>query len=44
MNEVRYNSLAKKNPEAAKEILEQNKKDAIKRYNYYKELSTKKNS
>ena len=43
-NEVRYSSLAKKNPEAAKEILELNKQEAIKRYNYYKELSNKKTS
>ena len=42
MNEVRYNSLLKKNPEVAKEILELNKQDAIKRYNYYKKLSEKK--
>ena len=42
MNEVRYNSLSKKNPDAAKEILELNKQDAIKRYNYYKKLSEKK--
>ena len=40
-NEVRYNSLLKKNPEAAKEMLELNKEDAKKRYNYYKELSMK---
>ena len=38
-NEVRYNSLVKKNPELAKEVLELNKQDAIKRYNYYKKLS-----
>lgn len=38
-NEVRYNSLVKKNPELAKEILELNKEEAIKRYNYYKKLS-----
>ena len=41
-NEVRYNSLVKKNPELAKEVLELNKQDAIKRYNYYKELANKK--
>jgi len=40
-NEVRYNSLLKKNPDAAKEMLELNKEDAKKRYNYYKELSQK---
>ena len=38
-NEVRYKSLAKKNPEAWQEILEINKQNAIKRYNYYKKLS-----
>ena len=41
-NEVRYNSLVKKNPELAKEVLELNKQDAIKRYNYYKKLSEEK--
>ena len=41
-NEVRYNSLAKKNPEVAKTILELNKQEAMKRYNYYKELSEEK--
>ena len=43
-NEVRYNSLAKKNPELAKEVLELNKQDAIKRYNYYKKLSEESNN
>ena len=41
-NEVRYSSLAKKNPEGAKEILELNKKEAMKRYHYYKKLSQEK--
>lgn len=41
-NEVRYNSLVKKDPDAAKEMLELNKQDAIKRYNYYKKLSEEK--
>ena len=41
-NEVRYNSLVKKNPELAKEVLELNKQDAIKRYNYYKKLTEEK--
>ena len=41
-NEVRYSSLVKKNPEAAKEVLELNKQDAIKRYQYYKKLSEEK--
>ncbi|MGN1337973.1 MAG: pyruvate:ferredoxin (flavodoxin) oxidoreductase [Candidatus Coprovivens sp.] len=42
-NEVRYNSLIKKDPEAAKEMLELNKEEAKKRYNYYVELSKKGN-
>ena len=42
LNEVRYNSLSKKDPEGAKIALELNKQDAIKRYNYYKELTNKK--
>ena len=42
-NEVRYNSLIKKDPEAAKEMLELNKEEAKKRYNYYVELSKKEN-
>ncbi len=42
LNEVRYNSLLKKNPEVAKEVLELNKQEAMKRYNYYKKLSTEK--
>ena len=41
-NEVRYNSLVKKNPELAKEVLELNKQEAMKRYNYYKRLSEEK--
>ena len=42
-NSIKHlNSLLKKNPEAAKEALELNKQDAIKRYNYYKKLSEKK--
>ncbi len=40
-NEVRYNSLYKKDEELAKELLELNKEEAKKRYNYYKELSSK---
>ncbi len=42
LNEVRYNSLVKKSPEAAKEILELNKKEAEKRYQYYKDLANQK--
>ena len=41
-NEVRYSSLFKKNPDLAKDILELNKQEAKKRYNYYKELTMKK--
>ena len=41
-NEVRYNSLIKKNPELANEVLELNKQEAMKRYNYYKKLSEEK--
>lgn len=41
-NEVRYNSLVKKNPEVAKEVLELNKQEAMKRYRYYKKLSEEK--
>ena len=41
-NEVRYSSLAKKNPDAAKEVLELNKQEAMKRYQYYKKLSEEK--
>ena len=40
-NEVRYKSLYNKNKDAAKELLEMNKDDAINRYNYYKKLSEK---
>ena len=36
-NEVRYNSLIKKNPELANEVLELNKQEAMKKYNYYKQ-------
>ena len=38
-NEVRYNSLYKKNKDLAKELLELNKEDAKRRYYYYKDLS-----
>ena len=41
-NEVRYNSLKVKNPKYAEEILELNKKEAMDRYNYYKDLASKK--
>ena len=37
-NEVRYNSLKLKNESLAKELLEINKQNAIKRYEYYKKL------
>ena len=39
--EVRYNSLKIKNPDYAEKLLDINKNNAIKRYNYYMELSTK---
>ncbi len=39
-NEVRYNSLKIKDKELALKLFEQNKNNAIKRYNYYKEKST----
>ena len=42
-NEVRYNSLKIKNKKQASIMLEINKNNAIKRNNYYKELSIKKN-
>ena len=35
MNETRYNSLKNKDPKLASELLEENKKEAIKRNNYY---------
>lgn len=38
-NEVRYNSLYKKDKDLAKELLELNKEDAKRRYYYYKDLS-----
>ena len=41
MNEVRYNSIFKKNPEVAQELLNLNKEEAKKRYDYYKKLSQK---
>lgn len=40
-NEVRYNSLKIKDTKKAQELLELNKQAAIKRYNYYKEISNK---
>ncbi len=40
-NEVRFNALKIKNPELADEILAKQKENAIKRYNYYKDLVTK---
>ena len=39
MNEVRYNSLKKSNPEHAKELFEHNKADAQKRYRQLKRLA-----
>ncbi|MBE6155981.1 MAG: pyruvate:ferredoxin (flavodoxin) oxidoreductase [Firmicutes bacterium] len=40
-NEVRFKALKIKNAEYAEEILEQQKANAIKRYNYYKNLENK---
>jgi pyruvate-ferredoxin/flavodoxin oxidoreductase len=37
-NEVRFKSLKLKNETLAKELLEQQKNNAIERYNYYKNL------
>lgn len=39
MNEVRYNSLKKSNPEHAKELFERNKKDAQRRYRQLKRIA-----
>ena len=41
-NQTRYNMLEKINPEEAKELLKQNKENAIKRYEFYKSLETTK--
>ena len=38
-NETRYAMLKVVNPDKAKELLEANKKEAIRRYNYYKKLA-----
>ena len=38
LNETRYNALKIKNKEAALDLLSSNKENAIKRYNYYKEI------
>lgn len=39
MNENRFTRLVKERPELAKELLEENKKDAMKRFEYYERLS-----
>ena len=39
MNENRFSRLVKENPSEAERILEINKKDAIKRFEYYERLS-----
>ena len=41
MNEVRYKSLAAKNPKLAKELLALNIKEAQRRYNEYKKIANK---
>lgn len=43
-NETRYYALKIKNEELANELLEQNKKNAMKRYQFYKEKSTNRES
>ena len=40
-NEVRFNALKIKDKEFAKVILEEQKQNAINRYNYYKNIATK---
>lgn len=40
-NEVRYNALKIKNKDYAEEILARQKENAIKRYNYYKDMQSK---
>lgn len=40
-NEVRFNSLKIKSPQLAEEILKEQKENAIKRYNYYKNIIEK---
>ena len=40
-NETRYSMLKAVNKKSEKELLEQNKMDAIDRFNYYKNLSEK---
>ena len=39
MNEVRYNSLKKANPQHASELFERNKKDAQRRYRQLKRIA-----
>ena len=39
--QTRYTMLKKINPEQAEELLEQQKKDSMKKYNYYKKLAEK---
>ena len=41
-NEVRFNALKIKDPDLAEEILTEQKENAINRYNYYKNIITKK--
>jgi len=40
-NETRYNALKIKDKELADELLEENKNNAIARFNYYKEFANK---
>ena len=39
-NEVRFNALKIKNPELAEELLNNQKQNAIDRYNYYKNIGS----
>ena len=40
-NETRFNALKIKDEKLAKELLESQKDEIIKRYNYYKEITSK---
>ena len=41
LNETRYSALKIKNKKAAEDLLNENKSNAVKRYNYYKNLISK---
>lgn len=40
-NEVRFNALKIKDKDLANKVLEEQKENAIKRYEYYKKITTK---